>query len=122
MMTHGSPMRLIAVMLAVVLVMTFAAPARAEAIDPLTWVAIAGAAVCVILIIAYVIIASSRGPRIPDAQDDGPRPVMVACAEAEGQPRNCWMVDSPSERVNPDEIVPVSEPVTLDVLTLAPQS
>ena len=115
-------MRVIAVMRAVVLLMTFAAPARAEAIDPLTWVAIAGAAVCVIIIIAFIIVASSKGPRMPDAQDDGPRPVMVACAEAEGQPRSCWVVDRPTERVHPEDIVPMSEPVTLDALTLAPQS
>jgi hypothetical protein len=121
MMTHGSPMRVIAVMLAVVLVMTFAAPARAEAIDPMTWVAIAGAAVVVIILIAYIIVASSKGPRMPDARDES-MPVMVACAEAEGQPRSCWVVDRPAERVNPDEIVPVSEPVGLDALTLAPQS
>ena len=115
-------MRLIAVMLVVVLVMTFSAPARAEAIHPMTWVAIAGAAVLVIIIIAYIIVASSKGPRMPHAQNDGPRPVMVACTETEGQPRTCWAVDRPAERVNPDEIVPVSEPVTLDALTLAPQS
>ena len=115
-------LRLTAVVLVAVLALTLAAPARAEAIDPMTWVAIAGAAVVVIIIIAYIIVASSKGPRMPDAQDDGPRPVMVACAEAEGQPRTCWAVDRPAERVNPAEIVPVSEPVTLDSLTLAPQS
>ena len=115
-------MRVLAVMLVVVLVMTLAAPARSEAIDPMTGIAIAGAAVCVIILIAYLIVANTRGPRIPDAQNDEPRPVMVACAETEGQPRSCWVVDRPTERVNPEDIVPVSEHIGFGTPAVAPQS
>ena len=114
-------MRVIAVMLVVVLMMTFAAPARAEAIDPMTALAIAGAAVVVIILIAYIIIASSKGPRMPDAQDER-MPVMVACAETEGQPRTCWAVDRPGERFSPEQLEPVTEPAGFPARQLAPQS
>lgn len=121
MTTHGSTMRVLAVMLTVVLMMTLAAPARAEAIDPLTIIAIAGAAVCVVILIAYLIVASSRGPKMPDAEDQR-QPVMVACAEVEGQPKSCWIVDRPEERLSPEQIEPVSEPIGVGAPQLAPQS
>ena len=105
MTTHGSALRLIAVVLAIVLMVTFAAPARAEAVDPFTIMAIAGAVVVVVILIAYLIIASTKGKRMEEAEQR--QPVMIACVEAEGQPRNCWAVDRPGEPVSFDQIEPV---------------
>jgi hypothetical protein len=105
MTTHGSAIRLIAVVLAVVLMATVAAPSRAEAVDPFTIMAIAGAAVVVVILIAYLIVASTKGKRMEEAEQR--QPVMIACVEAEGQPRNCWAVDRPGEPVSFDQIEPV---------------
>ena len=97
-------MRFIAVVLTVVLMVTAAVPARADAADPFTIMAIAGAAVVVVILIAYLIVANTRGSRSDDAQER--QPVMIACVEAEGQPRNCWAVDRPDQPVSVDQIEP----------------
>jgi hypothetical protein len=52
------PFRALAVTLAVVLLITFAAPAKAEAIEPMTALAIAGAAIVVIVLVVYLVIAN----------------------------------------------------------------
>ena len=106
---YGSIVRLIAVVLVVVLVGTVVAPARAEAMDPFTIMAIGGAVVCVVILIAYLIVANTKGRRM-DQQDAGtPQPVMVACVEAEGQPRQCWAVDRPEQPLSEDQIQPVEQ-------------
>ena len=115
-------MRVLAVMLSIVLAMTFAAPARAEAIDVMTGLAIAGAVVVVIILIAYIIVANVKGSRMDDARNEK-LPVMVACAETEGQPRHCWAVDRPDVSISPEQIEPVaSPPVGFGPPQLAPQS
>src|SRR5688500_9408241 len=63
-MLHAPPFRLAAVMLAVVLLLTFTAPAKAEAIDVTTALAIAGAALLVIILITYLVIANVEGKRV----------------------------------------------------------
>jgi hypothetical protein len=118
MTTHGSAIRLIAVVLAVVLMVTFAAPARAEAVDPFTIMAIAGAAVVVVILVVYLIVASTKGKRMDESLER--QPVMIACVESEGQPRNCWTVDRPGEPVNIEHIEFV-EPV-FATPQVAPQS
>jgi hypothetical protein len=101
-------LRLFAVMLVVVLVCTFAAPARAEAFDFFLISAIAGAAVVVLIIIVYLVVANAKGSRMDDSK--GPEPVKVACVESETQPRACWAVDNPEQSVNWDSVVVVSQP------------
>jgi hypothetical protein len=103
MMTPGSAMRLVAVVLAVVLMVTFAAPARAEAVDPFTVMAIAGAAAVVVILVVFLIIASTKGKRMEESAQER-QPVMIACVESEGQPRNCWAVDRPGEPVSIEQI------------------
>ena len=56
--------RVLAFALAVVLLVTFATPAKAEAIEPLTILAIAGAAVLVLVLIVYLVVANVEGPKM----------------------------------------------------------
>jgi hypothetical protein len=74
-MIHTVPFRLIALVLATVLMVVAATPAKAEAIDALTIVAIAGLALAGIIIIAYLIVANVEG----NSADSG-RMIWVACA------------------------------------------
>ncbi len=76
-----------AVVLVCVLTVTFAAPARAEAIDPITAIGVATAAVAVIILIVFLVVAN-----VSDAKRASV-PVLYACAEVEGQPRTCWPVE-----------------------------
>jgi hypothetical protein len=75
-MIHTAPFRFVALLLATVLVIVAATPARAEAIDALTIVAIAGLAVAGIILIAYLVIANVEGSK----SADGGRLIWVACA------------------------------------------
>ena len=84
---YGRLFRLTAMVLVCVVTLTLAAPARAEA-DVLTAMAIAGAAVVVLIIVVYLVVANVSGSRMASEQV----PVMLACAEVEGQPRTCWPV------------------------------
>ena len=52
--------KLIALIVLVAVVATFVQPARAEAMDPMTAVAIAGVAIGVVIVIAVVVIANVR--------------------------------------------------------------
>jgi hypothetical protein len=101
MRTHGSALRFLAIVLVVVLMATVSAPARAEAVDPMTALAIAGAAVCVVILIAFLVVANTKGPKMEQVER---QPVMVACVETDGQPRNCWAVDRPDEPVQIEQI------------------
>jgi hypothetical protein len=75
MRTHCPPFRLLACVLVIVLAISLAAPARAEA-DVLTIIAIASLAVAGIILIAYLIIANVDESR----RAETPRVVWVACA------------------------------------------
>jgi amino acid transporter len=70
------PFRLLALMLAVVLVVTFATPAKAEAFDVLTGLAIAGAVVIVLVLVAYLVIANVEGDKRVEQRQE----VWLACA------------------------------------------
>jgi hypothetical protein len=76
-MIHTVPFRLIALVLATVLMVVAATPAKAEAIDALTIVAIAGLALAGIIIIAYLIVANVEGE---GKSADSGRMIWVACA------------------------------------------
>ena len=94
-------MRLLALMLVVVLGLSLAAPARAEALEPLAVVAIAGAVVVVVILVVYLIVANARDSRRAKAAE----PVMVVCVESDGQPRECSSLSQPGQRVELDSAV-----------------
>ena len=94
MMNRRSPNRLLALMLVVVLGVSLAAPARAEALGPLVVVAIAGAAVVVVILVVYLIVANVRDSRTAKEAES----VMVMCAESDGQPRNCSALSRSGQR------------------------
>lgn len=83
-------MGLTAIVMVCVLTVTFAAPAKAEAIDPLTAIAIGSAAVGVLIVIIFLVVANMTDAKRASV------PVLYACAEAEGQPRTCWPVEQGS--------------------------
>lgn len=99
-------LRLIAVVMVCVLALTVTAPARADAIDPLTAVAIGAAAVGVLLVVLFLVVAN-----LADAKKASV-PVLYACVEVEGQPRNCW----PLSDAGPTPLLVAPEPAP------APQS
>ena len=107
-MTPGTVCRLIAIVLVVVLTVTFATPEKAEAMDPFTIMAILGAAAVVVIIIAYLIVANTRGPKMEKEAAGERVPVMVACVETEGQPRSCWAVDHPEQKIDPQDLEPAA--------------
>lgn len=65
-MSHSAPFRTLALVLATVLLVVAATPARAEAVEPLTIVAIATLVVAGILIVAYLVIANIEGSKRAD--------------------------------------------------------
>jgi len=75
MTTPGSLVRLLAVVLVVMLTVTLAAPARAEA-DVLTLLAITSLVIAGVVIIAYLVIANVEGSRRADTG----HAVRLACA------------------------------------------
>ena len=65
-MSHSTHFRMLALVLATVMLLIAATPAKAEAIEPLAIVAIAGLVVAGIVLIAYLIIANTEGERRAD--------------------------------------------------------
>jgi hypothetical protein len=77
-------LRLLAVIVVVVLAITLAAPARAEALEPLALVGLATLAMVGIIIIVYLVVANvatSRG-EIESR--------YVACVETDTEAPTCW--------------------------------
>ena len=81
--------RLLSLVLIVTLIIGFATPGRAEAIEPLTILAIAGAAVLVIGIIVFLVIANMHEAQSKSAQGE---PRYLACVDSDVRPGNCWAV------------------------------
>ena len=94
MTTFGMALRLVAITLVVVLMVTIATPEKAEAMDPFTIMAILGAAAVVAIIIAYLVVANTRGPK----------------------------VDHPEQKISPEHIQPVAHVTGFATPPLAPQS
>src|SRR3989304_1293120 len=85
-MTPSWPgLRVVAVILVAVLVLTLAAPARAEA-DVLTTIPIVSLVIAGVMIIAYLIVANLHD-RWADAG-----PVLLACVDSADAPATCWPV------------------------------
>jgi hypothetical protein len=74
-MNHCTPVRLLAVVLVAVLVMTVSMPAKAEA-DVLAAIAIGTLAVAGLMLVVYLIVASASDSK----RADGTPPVRLACA------------------------------------------
>lgn len=73
MQTTWPSLRIVAVVMAVVLLVTFAAPARAEA-DVFAMLAIVSLVIAGVIIVAYLVIANTKGSRMSEA----PRLIVVA--------------------------------------------
>jgi hypothetical protein len=74
-MIHTTPFRLVALLVATVLMVVAATPAPAEAIEPLAIVAIVGLALAGIILVAYLVVANVEG------KSAGIGPVVwLACA------------------------------------------
>lgn len=100
-------LRLTAVVLITVLCLTLAAPARAEA-DVLWAIGIAGLVIVAVIVIVYLVVASSHGPKMPvEAQ-----PVMIACVESDVEARSCWPMPGP--------VSPAAIPAAAVVVPMAP--
>jgi hypothetical protein len=69
-MSHSTPARIIALVLATVLLVVAATPAKAEALEPLTIVAIAGLVVAGVVLIAYLVIANIEGDKRAEAGEE----------------------------------------------------
>ncbi len=83
--TH-SGFRLLAFTFVAVLTLTLPAPARADALEPLTLVAIASLAVVGVILIVYLVVANvahSRGVAKSE-------PRHVAWVESDTEARTCW--------------------------------
>ena len=73
------PYRLLALVLAVVLVATLATPAKAEAFDPMIALAVAGAAVIVLVLVVYLVVANVSGGTRAEQRHE----VWLACSAAD---------------------------------------
>ena len=91
--------RVLAVVLAVVLLVTFATPAKAEAIEPLTIIAIAGVAVIVLVLVVYLVVANVEGPKMSKAPALDPPMLALPgpVAVQEPEPLVLVSVDTPRE-------------------------
>jgi len=87
-MLHSAPCRFLALVLAVVLVLTFATPAKAEAFDVMTGLAIAGAAIILLVIVVYLVVANVEGSKLSDTRES-PRLAQ--------EPEVVWVVAAPRE-------------------------
>ena len=85
-MSVGHPsFRLLAFTLVVVLALTLAAPARAEALGPFAIIAIVGLVAVGVIIIVYLIVANVAGSR-RTAKGEAR---YVTCVESDTGPRSC---------------------------------
>jgi hypothetical protein len=85
-----SLLKLTSVVLVTILILTFAAPAKAEAIDPVLAISLASLAVVAIIIIVYLVVASTRGPKMQSESEEAPS--RMACLQVDGVTQRCWTV------------------------------
>jgi hypothetical protein len=81
-MVHTVPFRLVALLLAAVLMAVVGAPAPANAMDPTTILAIAGAAAAGVVLVAYLVVANSEGDK--GGAGSSQRVLWMACSSEEG--------------------------------------
>ena len=93
---HHPAFRLVALVLVVTVAVTCATPTKADAMDPLTILAIASAGDVVLILVLYLIAANVTDSR----SSAGPKPVYLACVESDTAPLACWQTSqSPAEIV-----------------------
>ncbi len=85
-----SLLKLTSVALVTILILTFAAPAKAEAIDPALAISLAGLAVVAVIIIVYLVVANTRGPKMQSESEEAPS--RMACLQVDGVTQSCWTV------------------------------
>ena len=88
--TMNRAFRLLSLVLIVTLIIGFATPGRAEAIEPLTILAIAGIAVIVIGVVVFLIIANMHESQQKKGVQGEPR--YLACIDSDVSPGNCWAI------------------------------
>jgi len=79
--------RMLSLVLVVTLVVGFATPGRAEAMEPTLIIALASAAVVVVILIVFLVVANMNESQ-KMAGADAQR--YVACVESDAEPRACW--------------------------------
>ena len=85
--------RFLAFVLIVALAVNLATPARAEAIEPMTILLIAGVALLVVVVVVVVVVLNV-------ADKEKRRTALgelryLACIESDVEPRNCWPIPGP---------------------------
>jgi hypothetical protein len=73
---------MMALVLVAALLLTAVTPARAEAVEPVTVILIAGAAVVVLILVTYLVVANARGERRAAAEPAGDAPLVLAALNA----------------------------------------
>jgi hypothetical protein len=105
--------RMLSLVLVVTLVVGFATPGRAEALEPTLIIALASAAVVVVILIVFLVVANmneSQKMSKADAQR------YMACVESDVEPRACWVLPEGST------LAPATPPLLAHAaLTEAPQ-
>jgi hypothetical protein len=99
-MVHTTPFRLLALLLATVLLFVASTPAKAEALDALTIVAIAGLAAAGLILIAFLVVANVEGSKRSDLR----RLIWMACGGDE-----CRIVPAETAAVLAERALPPAE-------------
>jgi len=89
-------MRFVSVVLVVVLALSLGTPARADAMEIFTVLALVSVGVAVLILVVYLVVANVKGDKM-SVQSDAP--AMVACVDSDVSPRTCWPVSSVQEAV-----------------------
>src|SRR5439155_906740 len=98
------PYRMIALVLVVALLLTAVTPARAEALEVGTILLLVGVGVIVVIIVAYLVVASVKGRQMAASTDDANSLRMVPAAALAGsvapmRSRHFWMPLSASSTI-----------------------
>ena len=105
--------RMLSLVLLVTLVVGFATPGRAEALEPTLIIGLASAAVVVVILIVFLVVANMHESQ-QTAAADAPR--YLACVESDVEPRACWALPEGST------LAPIAGPVLAHaVVPEAPQ-
>ena len=99
-------LKLTSVVLVTILILTFAAPAKAEAIDPTLAISLASLAVVAVIIIVYLVVANTRGPKMQSENEQAPE--RMACLQVDGVIKNCWTLTWASMSLALPEAAPQS--------------
>jgi hypothetical protein len=84
----SSLLKLTSIVLVTVMLVTFAAPAKAEAIEPTLVITLASLAVVAVIIIVYLVVANTRGPKMQSKGEEVPE--RMACLQVDGVTQRCW--------------------------------